>query len=335
MNVSFIKSPVSTLVLSAVMLLVPPMFVSCKSGTGAGGPAPEIDAASVEFVGDSALALVREQCSFGPRVPGSEASSRCGDWIVRSFTDLGLDVSEQKTTVKGWDGKSLPCRNIMARWKPEMQRRVVVFTHWDSRPWADQDPDSTHHRQPVMAANDGASGVAVMLEVARLLDKLNPNVGVDFVCFDVEDYGAPYWSGKSSEEDGWCLGSQYWATHLPADYVKPEYGILLDMVGGMGTHFRYEYNSRRYAEAVVARVWAAAKNAGAEDYFLDADGLATIDDHVPVNKEAGIPTIDIIGDSGNGFPLTWHTVSDTPENISPDVLKAVGQTLLQLLYEEE
>ena len=328
------KSLIYIIVSCAVMVLLLPMLMSCKSGTGTGTPTPEIDVAPVEFVGDSALALVREQCSFGPRVPGSEASRRCGDWIVGRFTGLGLDVSEQKATVTGWDGKSLPCRNITARWKPDAQRRVAVFTHWDSRPWADQDPDSAHHRQPVMAANDGASGVAVMLELARLLDKLNPAVGVDFVCFDVEDYGAPYWSGKSSEEEGWCLGSQYWSTHLPADYVKPEYGILLDMVGGMGTHFRYEYNSRRYAEAVVARVWAAAKSAGAENYFIDEDGLATVDDHVPVNKNAGIPTIDVIGNSGQGFPVTWHTVSDTPENISPDLLKAVGQTLLQLLYEE-
>lgn len=328
------KSLVNILALSAAVLMSLPMLVSCRSGNNTGSPTPEIDVAPVEFVADSALALVREQCSFGPRVPGSEASKKCGDWIVKSFTDLGLSVSEQKTTVTGWDGKAIPCRNITAQWKPEIQRRVVIFTHWDSRPWADQDPDSTQHRQPVMAANDGASGVAVMLELARHLDKLNPNVGVDFVCFDVEDYGAPYWSGKSSEEDGWCLGSQYWATHLPAGYVKPEYGILLDMVGGAGTHFRYEYNSRRYAESIVARVWAAARNAGAEDYFLDEDGLATIDDHVPVNKNTGIPTIDVIGDNGKGFPATWHTISDTPENISPDVLKAVGQTLLQLLYEE-
>lgn len=307
---------------------------SCKSGNSAGGPVAEIDAAPVEFSADSALSLIRQQCSFGARVPGTEAHSRCGDWIVESFSSLGLEVSEQKATVKAWDGKMLSCRNITARWNPEAKRRVAIFTHWESRPWADQDPDSTRHRDAVMAANDGASGVAVMLEVARLLGELKPAVGVDFVCFDVEDYGAPYWGPSDTNEDSWCLGSKYWSTHLPEGYVKPEYGVLLDMVGGMNTHFRYEYNSRRYAEDIVARVWAAARNAGAEDYFIADDGLATIDDHVPVNQNAGIPTIDVIGDSGNGFPATWHTVSDTPENISADVLKAVGQTLLQLLYEE-
>lgn len=319
---------------TAALVLSLSVLASCKSGNPAGNPASEIDMAPVEFNADSALALIRQQCSFGARVPGTEAHSRCGDWIVKSFRELGLDVSEQKATVKGWDGKSLPCRNITARWNPSAQRRVAIFTHWESRPWADQDPDSARHHDAVMAANDGASGVAVMLEVARLLDELKPGVGVDFVCFDVEDYGAPYWSGTDDTEDGWCLGSKFWATHLPADFVKPEYGVLLDMVGGAGTRFHYEYNSRRYAEDIVARVWAAARNAGAEDYFLADDGLATIDDHVPVNQHAAIPTIDVIGDNGKGFPSTWHTASDVPENISADVLKAVGQTLLQLLYEE-
>lgn len=321
-------------IIAVLLLLCMAALTSCKSGKPTDNTTAEIDMAPVKFNADSALALIREQCSFGARIPASEAHTRCGDWIVKSFADLGLEVSEQKTTVTAWDGKSLPCRNIMARWKPEAQRRVAIFTHWDSRPWADQDPDSTRHHDAVMAANDGASGVAVMLELARSLDKLNPNVGIDFVCFDMEDYGAPYWGSQTQDESDWCLGSTYWATHLPDNYVKPEYGILLDMVGGMGTRFYYEYNSRRYAEEIVARVWAAARNAGAEDFFVDSDGLATIDDHVPVNVHAGIPTIDIIGGSENRFPATWHTVNDTPENISTEVLGAVGQTLLQLLYEE-
>lgn len=288
----------------------------------------------VSFMADSAFVHIEKQCSYGARVPGSKAHAECATYIMNTFRRYGLQVSTQQTTVRGWDGKNLPCLNITASYLPDSSRRVVIATHWESRPWADQDPNAANHRLPVPAANDGASGVAVMLETARLLAELQPSVGVDFVCFDVEDYGTPYWGESPADGSDWCLGSQYWSTHLPEGY-RPLYGILLDMVGGSDTHFRYEYFSRRYAEPIVAKVWGAAAMVGADDYFLPEDGTAATDDHIPMNERAGIPTIDIIGTRPQGFSETWHTLADTPQNISRQALYAVGQTLLQVLYEEK
>ncbi|MBQ7664264.1 MAG: M28 family peptidase, partial [Bacteroidaceae bacterium] len=184
---------------------------------------------------------------------------------------------------------------------------------------------------PVMAANDGASGVGVMLEVAAKLKQVNPKVGIDFICFDLEDYG----NHDSSDESSWCKGSAYWATHPHVEGYQALHGILLDMVGGNGVVFRQEIYSAQYAPQVLYQVWDAARVAGYENYFPSESGSMIMDDHIPMNQ-AGIPTIDIISSnrSGNGFCDTWHTTRDTPENISIATLKAVGQTLLQVISQE-
>ena len=282
-------------------------LTSCKSKQQPDAVKPDAELAKVQFNADSAYQYIVDQCSFGPRVPNSEAHDRCAAYIVNAFKRFGLTVSEQKTTVKGWDGKMLKCNNITASYNPENHDRIVICSHWESRPWADADPDSSKHHQPVMAANDGASGVAVMMELARQIHQLKPSIGIDFVCFDAEDYGAPYWAPQTKDESDWCLGSQYWAKNLPKGY-KPRYGILLDMVGGDDAQFKFEYYSMQYAQNIVAKVWSAAQN---------------------------VPTIDIISDNGNGFSRTWHTTMDTPQNISRETLKAVGQTLVQTLFEEK
>ncbi|MBO6190095.1 MAG: M28 family peptidase [Alloprevotella sp.] len=311
-------------------------LVSCKKGGDSGsGETTTEEVCPVKFNADSAFTSIERQCSFGPRVPNSAAHDSCAIYIASAFRAYGLSVSEQRTTLTAWDGNKLGCINIIAQYKPEAQRRVLICTHWESRPWADQDADESKRREPVMAANDGASGVAVMLEIARNLKELNPSVGIDFVCFDCEDYGAPEWAEGPGDGSDWCLGSQYFATHLPEGYVKPAYGILLDMVGGQDAQFLFEQNSKRYAEDVVARVWGCAATAEATDWFVSRDGMAAIDDHIPLIEKAGIPTIDIISNNGMGFSSTWHTTQDTPAFISRDVLRAVGQTLLQVLYEEE
>lgn len=320
-------------------LLLPCALTACHSQSKTGAAedtAAPAQAVSVRFDADSAFAVLRAQCEFGARVPGSEAHRLCGDYIAALFRSRGLDVTEQQAEVTAWDGKRLNCRNIIAAYRPELKDRVLICAHWDSRPWADADPDSTRHREPVMAANDGASGVAVMAEVARLLHELKPAVGVDFVCFDVEDYGAPYWAQDRAPEDGsdWCLGSQYWARHPHRADYSALYGILLDMVGGDDARFCYEGFSLQYARDVVMFVWQAAEVAGAGKYFLREDGGWAQDDHKPINEQAGIPTVDIIPflkDGEHSFSRTWHTTYDTPENISPETLAAVGQTLLQVL----
>lgn len=295
---------------------------------------------SIEFNADSAFQHVVRQCDFGPRVPGSQAHANCGDYIVSVFESYGLEVKQQRAQQTMWDGKVFECRNIIASHLPQAAHRILLCAHWDSRPWCDADADASKHRQPVMAANDGASGVAVMLELARQIQQTAPKVGIDFICFDLEDYGVPYWDEQKAPYDGsdWCVGSRYWAqTAIEAGYAA-QFGILLDMVGGENAQFRHEGYSLRYAKNIVKRIWKTAATLGYGNYFLDEDGGWATDDHVPVNEIAGIPTVDIIPchfDSENSFGPTWHTCNDTPEHISKHTLKAVGQTLVQLLSEEQ
>lgn len=306
------------------------------------------------FQADSAMLYIHEQCSFGPRVTGSDAAQRCGDYIAERFKAFGAEVEEQTGDVTVWDGSKLPARNIIARIPPRpatdgdsasadgqtasAPNRILLCAHWDSRPWADQDANTANQRQPILGANDGASGVAVMIEVARVLslsaDSTLP--AVDFVCFDAEDCGTPEWDEQRPDhETTWCLGSQHWASQPHAtDYA---YGILLDMVGGRGARFFREGYSMQYAAQVVNRVWSAARQAGYSDYFPNDDSGYITDDHLFVNRLARIPMIDIvpyhpIGD--HSFGPTWHTLQDSPDNIAPATLKAVGQTLLQLIFTE-
>lgn len=313
---------------------------SCKSNN-AKDKAEEYDLTeqltSVRFSGDSAMNSVRIQCDFGPRIPESAAHKQCGEYIATAFQNYGLEVKLQDFTAKSWDGKTLSGRNIQASYRPDLAERVVLAAHWDSRPWADEDPDSTKHRLPVLAANDGASGVAVLIEVARNLKELNPAVGVDLVCFDIEDYGAPYWGQGDESEKGWCLGSQHWAEQARDNGYRARYGILLDMVGGKDACFRFEGFSMRYAETIMKRLWATAQTVGAGSLFLKQEGGYATDDHVPMNETANIPTVDVIpyvNGAKSSFGQTWHTTNDTPEYISKENLRLVGQTLLQMLSEE-
>jgi len=289
-----------------------------------------------DFNADSALAYCHGQCAFGPRTMNSEAHERCAEWIAQKFQAFGCEVEQQKAALTGYDGTMLRATNIIARQRPDLQRRLLLCAHWDSRPWADNDPDSTHWQKPVMAANDGASGVAVMLEVARLLQHADSlDIGIDFVCFDAEDWGVPQWLNRS-DEDSWALGAQYWASHYDAKGTTTEFGILLDMVGGEAAQFHKEGMSMRYAPQVVDRVWRAAHAAGYSGYFPMTTGGYITDDHLPVNEKAGIPTIDIIPYypecEQSSFGPTWHTIDDTMAHIDKNTLKAVGQTIIQVIY---
>ena len=219
----------------------------------------------------------------------------------------------------------------------------MICAHWDSRPWADNDPDEENWHKPVMAANDGASGVAVMLELARLLNITSDSVaqtlpGIDFICFDAEDWGTPQWSEAEDASDTWALGAQYWAANPHREGYQARYGILLDMVGGQGARFFRERYSQHYAQNVVSRVWQAASVVGYGSYFPPQDGGAITDDHVPVNQVSGIPCIDIIpyypDCEESSFGPTWHTVNDDMEHIDKNTLKAVGQTLVQVIFSE-
>lgn len=295
------------------------------------------------FNADTAYSYIVAQCSAGSRTMNSAAHERCGEWIKHTFAGFGLAVESQRADLKGYDGTILHAENIIARYKPEIQPRLLLSAHWDSRPWADNDPDPGNHHTPVPGANDGGSGVAVMLELARILssDRRGANIGIDFVCFDAEDYGTPQWVPSDDDTDTWALGAQYWAEQYAssgeADKTVYLFGILLDMVGGEGARFYKEGMSLRFAPQIVERVWRAAAGAGYFSFFPNEEGTYVTDDHVPVNDIAGIDCIDIIAHypdcPQSTFGPTWHTVGDTPEHISRATLKAVGQTLARLVAE--
>ena len=291
------------------------------------------------FMADSAFLFCQQQCDFGPRSMNSEAHEQCGEWIASKFRAYGMTVTEQRASLKGYDGTSLKATNIIASYLPAQTDRILLCAHWDSRPWADNDPDEANWKKLVMAANDGASGVAVMLEIARLLAGDSLKLGVDFVCFDAEDWGIPQWSEAEDPGNTWALGSQHWAANCPKQQVKNyRFGILFDMVGGQGAQFYQEQVSLYYARNVVDKVWRAAQVVGFGSFFPMNEGIGITDDHVPVNKTAKIPCIDIIpyypDCQQSSFGPTWHTVNDDMDHIDKNTLQAVGQTVVQVLFSE-
>lgn len=336
---------------SPVMLVFCLLLVVTSCGTTQKGQS-EQQAVSIEFSGDSAYAFCAAQCQFGPRIMNSEAHEQCGQWIAQQFRQYGYDVQLQKADLRGYDGTVLHSTNIIASAPGSAdgdsaavsQPRILICAHWDSRPWADNDPDEQNWHTPVMAANDGASGVGVMLELARLLQQHDSaRVDVDFVCFDAEDWGMPQWA-DGSDSDSWALGAQHWAANYASVSqggtagAAYQYAILLDMVGGQGAKFYREYYSMQYARSVVDRVWQAASAAGYGTMFPQKDGGGVTDDHIPLNETAHIPTVDIISHypdcQQSSFGPTWHTISDDMQHIDKTTLQAVGQTLVQLIYSE-
>ncbi len=291
------------------------------------------------FCADSAYQYCQAQCDFGPRIMNSKAHDDCEKWIISKFKSFGMEVIPQKAVLKGYDGTSLNSTNIIASYRPDLADRILLCAHWDSRPWADNDPDEANWKTPVMAANDGASGVAVMLEVARLLSKDTLQLGVDFVCFDAEDWGVPQWCEDNFDSDSWALGSQYWSTNLHKKGYRARFGILLDMVGGQGAQFYKEAMSVQYANHVVEKVLRAAQVVGYGSMFPAQQGTGVTDDHISVNTKAKIPTIDIIPYYPNceqsSFGPTWHTINDDMAHIEKNTLQAVGQTIIQVLFSEK
>jgi len=299
--------------------------------------AERVNPVGPEFNADSAYAFIARQCEFGPRAMNTPGHEQCAEWIIQKFKEYGCQVITQKADLKGYDGTTLHSTNIMAQYRPELTTRILLCAHWDSRPWADNDPDEANWHKPIIAANDAASGVAVMLEIARLLTSLE--MGVDFVCFDAEDWGTPQWAeNQVGSGDTWALGAQYFAKNLPEGY-EARYGILLDMVGGQGARFYKEGVSMQFAPAIVEKVWKAARQAGYGSFFPRMDGGMITDDHLPLNQHANIPTIDIIpyypDCPQSSFGPTWHTVNDDLAHIDRNTLKAVGQTLIQVLFTEK
>jgi glutaminyl-peptide cyclotransferase len=288
---------------------------------------------------DSAFFFVEKQVKFGPRVPNSNPHKKTGDYLVATLKRYGAKVTEQNFESMSYDGKKLFLRNIIGSFYPEKQKRILLAAHWDTRPFADKDkgnPDA-----PFDGANDGASGVGVLLEVARLLNSgAAPNAGIDIIFFDGEDWGEKVGESQPSLPTGqtswWLLGSQYWASHKHASNYTAYYGILLDMVGAKNSRFFKERSSLDYAPSVVDKVWNTAAQLGRSNLFVSQTQGAVIDDHVPVNEKARIPMIDIINyDPVNGdFGDFHHTTKDNLTVIDKEVLSAVAQVVVQVVYNE-
>lgn len=278
------------------------------------------------FNTDSAYAYTAKQVSFGPRIANTPVQTKCAEWLIQQLKPLADTVYVQRTTVIGPKKQSLPCINIIATFNPEAKQRILLLSHWDTRPHADQDAfDKT---KQLDGADDGASGVAVLIETARALHAQKQSVGVDILLTDVEDYGV------SEEENSFCLGTQYWAKNPHVKGYKANYGILLDMVGGRGSQFYMEVGSQQYAYGPMKMFWDVANRLGYSDYFrYENNGAAITDDHVYVNTMANIPTFDIIALQASGnFVPHWHTQNDNMSVIDKRTLQVVGQTILQVIY---
>lgn len=284
----------------------------------------------VKFDADSAFFNIKNLMEFGPRVPNTEAHRRSGDWLVGKMKDYGWQVTEQKADIKAFDGTVLHARNIFSQLNPENKERLLLLAHWDCRPWTDADPDPARRSEAVAGANDGASGIGVLLEIARQLSLMNTKAGVDILFVDAEDWGS------HDDEDSWALGTRYFAQNPPVEGYAPSGAILLDMVGSPDATFGQEYFSSHSNPALLQKVWNHASKLGYGNYFHNGFGGAVTDDHVELIKQ-GIPAIDIIdyrySSDYQGFDPVWHTTADTIDNISPETLKAVGTTLMSVITE--
>ncbi|MBT3418513.1 MAG: M28 family peptidase [Flavobacteriales bacterium] len=287
------------------------------------------------FNADSAYYFVEKQVSFGPRVISSKGWKNCAIWLEKKMKTYTPNVIIQEALITTYDGKNHTLKNIIATFSPEKNNRIALFAHWDSRHIADHDTENKD--SPILGANDGGSGVGVLLEMARQFSLKNPKIGVDIILFDAEDYGQPENSGYPTMQDSWCLGSQHWSgkPHKINYYAK--YGILLDMVGGVDATFYREGYSMKRAPDIVEKVWNTANNSGFGNHFVYQNSPDILDDHVYVNYVLGIPTIDIIEydpRSKNNFNKHWHTHKDDMNNIDRETLNAIGQTLLEVVYRE-
>ena len=322
------RSLIFSLVLAATTLFC----FDCKNEANITTPAPLAVKLKVPvFDKDSAYANIEAQVGFGPRVPGTEAHKKCGDWMAGRLKAFGARVIEQPFTGKTFSGITFQARNIIASFNEKARPRIILAAHWDTRFIADQDPEMKNKNTPLSGADDGGSGVGVLLEIARQLQANPiPNLGIDLLFFDAEDQG-----GEGSDPESWCLGAQHWAMHKHAAGYQAKFGILLDMVGGRSPRFTKEGTSVQYASAIVDKVWTLAQRMGYGNYFVNEASPAIIDDHYFINKMTNIPMIDIINrPTNNEFVAHWHTLEDKIENIDREALKATGQVVLAVIYRE-
>ncbi len=334
----------STLRVIAVIFVLILISVSCK------GPVPKEkpseSPASVtskinipSFNADSALRYVKIQTDFGARVPGSNAHTACASWLNSKLLSFTPYVTRQDFKCRVYSGTVFTGENLIASFNPDKKARIMLCSHWDSRPFADHDKDLSRRREPVMGANDGASGVGILLEIARILRDNHPDIGVDIIFFDMEDYGPPQDSQSGEHDEDWGLGSQYWSKNPHIPNYRARFVILLDMVGAKGAKFLREGFSMFYAPDKVNKVWKIAAGLGYGDYFPEENGGYINDDHYFINDILKVPAIDIIHldpNSSNGsFYEYWHTTGDTYDRIDKETLRVVGEVLTKVVFMEK
>ena len=292
------------------------------------------------FSGDSAYTYIQQQVLFGPRVPTTRAHDECALWLMQTLQRMGGSVEQQRGTMTAYDGSELPVRNIIAHFgSRDRNNRLLLAAHYDTRPWSDEEDNYDSRFLPIAGANDGASGVGVLVEVARQLGILQQDTacslrGIDLLFFDCEDYGTPAFYTGAERENTWCLGSQFWSEWR---HIRPEnyqFGIVLDMGGAPDAVFPKEYYSVQYARDYVEKIWRAAESLGYGQRFRNQQEYPVVDDHYYINTIAHIPCVDIIHynrTSSTGFPFWWHTQEDNMQHISPSTLQAVGEVVMQVI----
>ena len=329
---------ISKIIYSILAMVLMSCGQTSKPTTTTSQQTAQTDQSNPFFNADSAYNYIEKQVSFGPRVPNSAGHRACGNYLANQLKLFGAKVIEQEMSVTAYNGTVLQTKNVIGSYNPIAKKRVLLFAHWDTRPYADKDADEANHNRPIDGADDGGSGVGVLLELARQFGEKAPNVGVDIIFFDAEDYGIPDFYTGVQVKDTWCLGTQYWTKNPHQPGYSASYGILLDMVGSKNAAFFKEQGSMRFAPNIVDKVWSKARSLGYGKYFINALGGEFIDDHLYINEGCNIPCIDIINndpDSKTGLGYYWHTMDDTMKNIDKETLKAVGQTVLEVIYNEK
>lgn len=326
--------------INLLLLIIFFTIFACKND-----PAPSTDTSGQQAVSttpttprfdrDSAYAYIQQQVDFGPRVPGTQAHQQCKDWIVAKLNSFGAKVTQQEFQATVYTGEQFSGTNIFTQINPASTQRLLFAAHWDTRPFADSPLSTERQNEPVLGADDGASGVGILMEIARLLAQdTTLDLGVDIVFFDLEDYG----QSGSGDANSWALGAQHWSRNLPYGQVKPEYGILLDMVGTQGARFARDVYSMQYAPAIMDKVWKLAGFLGYSNYFVNQQGGQITDDHYFVNTIARIPMIDIINQNTStqtGFGPHWHTHDDDMDIIDKATIRSVGKLLIEVIYRED
>jgi len=342
------RNTLPAIILMVVILI---SFIACEPPIEKPDPEPEpeIEVDVPKFNRDSAYDFVQKQVDFGPRIPETEEHAACSEWLKESFESFGWQVQFQEAEIAGFDENRLNIRNIIATINPEKEERILLCAHWDTRRVADQDPDTTRRGEPALGADDGASGVGVLLEIARVISESPIDMGVEIVLFDAEDQGES--GSPRPANQTWCLGAQHWSRNPHAMTVSPRFGVLLDMVGAVGAQFPQEGVSVDRAFGIVSMVWDRALRLRYDNFFVKKGDDDIVDDHLFVNDIARIPTIDIINRplrlDANGQPITnnagrlqrrfpkhWHTHNDNMSVIDRHTLGAVGEVLLHVLYRE-